>query len=63
MKPSIERHWCNVANCQNGIALLVLDPKLEGYEISKLYQWEMYMQLSGRGASSNTPVTENGNKV
>eukprot|EP00957_Ditylum_brightwellii_P207373 15352685-Ditylum_brightwellii.AAC.1 len=60
---STEVQWRNAANCQNGIALLVLDPKLEGYEISKLYQWKMCVQLSARGASSNMPVAEIGNKV
>eukprot|EP00957_Ditylum_brightwellii_P101650 7746660-Ditylum_brightwellii.AAC.1 len=52
-----------MANHQNGVAFPVLDPKLEGYKISKLYQWEMCMQLSAQGASSGIPVTEISNKV
>eukprot|EP00957_Ditylum_brightwellii_P126424 9637096-Ditylum_brightwellii.AAC.1 len=52
-----------MANYQNDIALLVLDPKLEGYEISNLYQWEICVQLSTRGASINMPVSKFGNKV
>eukprot|EP00957_Ditylum_brightwellii_P000522 40378-Ditylum_brightwellii.AAC.1 len=31
----------NLVNCQNGIALPVLDPKLKGYEITELYQQEI----------------------
>eukprot|EP00957_Ditylum_brightwellii_P198441 15123173-Ditylum_brightwellii.AAC.1 len=62
-KSSTEVQWHNVANHQNGIALPVLDPKLEGYEISKLYQWEMRVQFSARGVSSNMLVAEIGNKV
>eukprot|EP00957_Ditylum_brightwellii_P057677 4373395-Ditylum_brightwellii.AAC.1 len=52
-----------MANHQNGIALLVIDPKLEGYEVSKLYQWEMCVQFSAQGVSSDTSVAKVGNKV
>eukprot|EP00957_Ditylum_brightwellii_P160597 12226160-Ditylum_brightwellii.AAC.1 len=61
-KTSTEVQWWNVANCQNDIALPVLDPKLKGYEISKLYQWEMRVQLSAQGVSSDMPVAKTGNK-
>eukprot|EP00957_Ditylum_brightwellii_P136674 10422536-Ditylum_brightwellii.AAC.1 len=53
----------NPVNHQNCVALLVLDPKLNGYEITELYQWEMCIQLSAQGATSNYPVNEIGNKV
>eukprot|EP00957_Ditylum_brightwellii_P001750 134496-Ditylum_brightwellii.AAC.1 len=53
----------NPVNHQNGFALLVLDPKLNGYEITELYQWEMHIQLSAQGATSNYPVNEIGNEI
>eukprot|EP00957_Ditylum_brightwellii_P058836 4460829-Ditylum_brightwellii.AAC.2 len=53
----------NPVNRQNGIALPVLDPKLKGYEITELYQWEMCVQLTARGTTNNTAVNEIGNKV
>eukprot|EP00957_Ditylum_brightwellii_P169935 12934798-Ditylum_brightwellii.AAC.1 len=61
-KSSTEVQWCNAENCQNSVTLPVLDPKWEGYEISELYQWEMCVQFSARGTSSNKPVAEIGNK-
>eukprot|EP00957_Ditylum_brightwellii_P179437 13669331-Ditylum_brightwellii.AAC.1 len=62
-KTPTEVQWQNMANFQNGVALLVLKPKLEGFEVSELYQWEMCVQLSAQGASSIMPVTKIGNKV
>eukprot|EP00957_Ditylum_brightwellii_P208518 15357846-Ditylum_brightwellii.AAC.1 len=62
-KTSTEAQWQNVANCQNGVALPMLDPKLEGFKVSELYQLEMCMQLSVQGMSSNMPVANIGNKV
>eukprot|EP00957_Ditylum_brightwellii_P137430 10477995-Ditylum_brightwellii.AAC.1 len=62
-KTSTNMQWQNMANHQNGLVLSVLDPKLEGYKVSELYQWGMCMQLSAQGASSNTPVSKLGNKV
>eukprot|EP00957_Ditylum_brightwellii_P004888 372477-Ditylum_brightwellii.AAC.1 len=52
----------NPVNHQIGIALPVLDPKLNGYEISELYQWEVCVQLTACDAMNNTPVNEIGNK-
>eukprot|EP00957_Ditylum_brightwellii_P110832 8453624-Ditylum_brightwellii.AAC.1 len=49
----------NPVNHQNGVALLVLDPKLNGYEITELYLWGM----SAQGATNNYPVNGIGNKV
>eukprot|EP00957_Ditylum_brightwellii_P017567 1323650-Ditylum_brightwellii.AAC.1 len=38
--------WRNaIQNHQNGKPLLVLDPKVKGYEPVKLYQWEMCVQF------------------
>eukprot|EP00957_Ditylum_brightwellii_P168058 12793959-Ditylum_brightwellii.AAC.1 len=62
-KTSKEVQLQNVANRQNGVALPVLDPKLEGYEVSKVYQWKMCLQLSAGGMSSDTPVAEISNKT
>ena len=53
----------NPVNHQNGVALPVVDPKLNRYEITELYQWEMCVQLSAQGATSNYPVNEIGTKV
>eukprot|EP00957_Ditylum_brightwellii_P105385 8033756-Ditylum_brightwellii.AAC.1 len=64
-KISADVQWWNVVNCQNGVALPVLDPKLEGYKVSKvskLYQCEMCVQLSAQGASIDMPVAKIGNK-
>eukprot|EP00957_Ditylum_brightwellii_P113673 8666959-Ditylum_brightwellii.AAC.1 len=52
-----------MVNYQNNVALLVLDPKLVGNKVSKLYQWEMCIQLSAQGASSDMPVAKLGNKI
>eukprot|EP00957_Ditylum_brightwellii_P083255 6330127-Ditylum_brightwellii.AAC.1 len=58
------QQWCsNPVNHQNGVALLVLDLKLNGYEITELSQWEMYVQLSTQGETNNYPVNKIGNKV
>eukprot|EP00957_Ditylum_brightwellii_P200173 15259852-Ditylum_brightwellii.AAC.1 len=62
-RTSTDAKWQDMANCQNGVALPMIDPKLEGYKVSKLYQWEIYVQLSAQRASINTPVAEIGNKV
>eukprot|EP00957_Ditylum_brightwellii_P080637 6133179-Ditylum_brightwellii.AAC.1 len=53
----------NLVNHQNGVALLVLDRKLNGYKVIELYQWEMCVQVSARGATSNCPMNKIGNKV
>eukprot|EP00957_Ditylum_brightwellii_P041583 3149852-Ditylum_brightwellii.AAC.1 len=53
----------NLVNCQNNIALPLIHPKLKGYEIIELYQWEICVQLTVQGAMNNTPVNEIGNKV
>eukprot|EP00957_Ditylum_brightwellii_P079718 6061071-Ditylum_brightwellii.AAC.1 len=53
----------SAVNHQNGVVLLVLDPKLEGYETSELYQWEMCVQLSAQGATKETPTNKIRNKV
>eukprot|EP00957_Ditylum_brightwellii_P161039 12260365-Ditylum_brightwellii.AAC.1 len=52
----------NPVNHQNGVALPVLDPKLNGYEVTELYQWKMCVQLSAQGATSNCPVNKKGKK-
>eukprot|EP00957_Ditylum_brightwellii_P035531 2693842-Ditylum_brightwellii.AAC.1 len=58
------QQWCsNPVNHQNGVALPVLGPKLNGYKVTELYQWEMCNQLSACGATSNCPVNKIGNKV
>eukprot|EP00957_Ditylum_brightwellii_P052300 3966663-Ditylum_brightwellii.AAC.1 len=57
MVASQQAQWCNVTNQQNGVALLVLDPKLEGYEVAELYQWEMCLQLTTHGALEETLVS------
>eukprot|EP00957_Ditylum_brightwellii_P182051 13869541-Ditylum_brightwellii.AAC.1 len=57
MLVSQQAQWRNVANQQNGVVLLVLDPKLDGYKVAELYQWEMCVQLTVCGASEKTPVT------
>eukprot|EP00957_Ditylum_brightwellii_P086559 6585570-Ditylum_brightwellii.AAC.1 len=62
-KTSTDAQWWNVGNCQNGVALLVLDPKLEGYKVSELYQWKMCLQLSARRASIGIQMAKTGNKV
>ena len=53
----------NPVNHQNGVALLVLDLKLNGYKVTELYQWAMCIQLSVQGATSNCPMNEIGNKA
>eukprot|EP00957_Ditylum_brightwellii_P194224 14792433-Ditylum_brightwellii.AAC.1 len=60
---TLQQWRSNLVNYQNGVALLVLDPKLNEYEITELYQWEMCIQLSAQGATSNYPVNEIENKV
>eukprot|EP00957_Ditylum_brightwellii_P094077 7162620-Ditylum_brightwellii.AAC.1 len=58
------QQWCsNPVNHHNVVALPVLDLKLKRYEITELYQWEICIQLSARGATSNCPVNEIGTKV
>ena len=59
-----QQQWrSNPVNHQNGVALPVLDTKLNRYEVTELYQWEMCVQLSARGATSNCPVNKIRNKV
>eukprot|EP00957_Ditylum_brightwellii_P054527 4130872-Ditylum_brightwellii.AAC.1 len=62
-KTSTNAQWWNMANYQNGVVLLELDPKLKGHKVSELYQWEMCMYFSAQGASINTQVAKIGNKV
>ena len=52
-----------MTNRQNGVALPVLNPKLDSYKVAELYQWEMCVQLTVCGASEKTPVTNIGNKI
>eukprot|EP00957_Ditylum_brightwellii_P080826 6148352-Ditylum_brightwellii.AAC.1 len=59
----LQQWHSNPVNHQNGVALLVLDLKLNGYEITELYQREMCVQLSAQGATSNYPVNKIGNRV
>ena len=40
-----------------------MDLKLNGYEVTELYQWAMCIQLSARGATSKGPVNEIVNKT
>eukprot|EP00957_Ditylum_brightwellii_P072105 5481150-Ditylum_brightwellii.AAC.1 len=63
MTSSQQAQWHNAANQQNGVTLPVLHPKLEGYEVAELHQWEMCVQMLVHGVSENPPVAEIGNKV
>eukprot|EP00957_Ditylum_brightwellii_P096455 7346441-Ditylum_brightwellii.AAC.1 len=57
-------HWRNgVQNHQNGQPLLVLDPKIKGYENIGLFQWERCVQFHSRGASEKGPTTDVGDKI
>eukprot|EP00957_Ditylum_brightwellii_P155621 11846039-Ditylum_brightwellii.AAC.1 len=61
---AVPQQWrSNPVNHQNGVALLVLDSKLNRYKVTELYQWEMCVQLSAQGTTSNCPVNKIGNKV
>eukprot|EP00957_Ditylum_brightwellii_P112320 8563876-Ditylum_brightwellii.AAC.1 len=61
---AVPQQWrSNLVNHQNGVALLLLDPKLNRYDITELCQREMCVQLSARGATSNCPVNKIGTKV
>eukprot|EP00957_Ditylum_brightwellii_P020677 1559231-Ditylum_brightwellii.AAC.2 len=52
-------HWRNgIQNHQNDQLLLVLDPRIKGYETIKLYQWEMCVQFHSQGASEKGPTTD-----
>eukprot|EP00957_Ditylum_brightwellii_P167175 12726088-Ditylum_brightwellii.AAC.1 len=51
--------WHNgVQNHQNVKPLPVLDPQIEGYDLAKLYQWEMCVQFLLRGASTKHPTSD-----
>eukprot|EP00957_Ditylum_brightwellii_P138519 10558451-Ditylum_brightwellii.AAC.1 len=63
MAASQQAQWHNAANQQNGVALPVLDPKLDGYKVAEWYQWEMCLQLTLHGAPEKTLVTDIGNKI
>eukprot|EP00957_Ditylum_brightwellii_P116139 8859723-Ditylum_brightwellii.AAC.1 len=63
MVVSKQAQWRTRTNQQNGVALTLLDPKLDSYEVAKLYQWEMCLQLTVRGAQGKTLVTNIGNKI
>eukprot|EP00957_Ditylum_brightwellii_P056689 4296283-Ditylum_brightwellii.AAC.1 len=57
-------HWHNgVQNHQNVQLLLVLDPKIDGYETIQLYQWEMCVQFHSQGASEKGPMVDVGDKI
>eukprot|EP00957_Ditylum_brightwellii_P023696 1788633-Ditylum_brightwellii.AAC.1 len=60
---ALQQWSLNLVNHQNGVALPVLYPKLNRYEVTELYQREMCVQLSARGATRNCPVNKIGNKV
>eukprot|EP00957_Ditylum_brightwellii_P048332 3668086-Ditylum_brightwellii.AAC.1 len=56
--------WHNgVQNHQNRHLLLVLDPKVTGYEAVELFQWEMCLQFHSQGASIKVPTVDVGDKV
>eukprot|EP00957_Ditylum_brightwellii_P152732 11626121-Ditylum_brightwellii.AAC.1 len=56
--------WCNgIQNHQNSQLLLVIDPKIEGYETIELYQWEMCVQFHYQGASVKVVMMDVGDKV
>eukprot|EP00957_Ditylum_brightwellii_P041206 3119021-Ditylum_brightwellii.AAC.1 len=51
--------WHNgMQNHQNGHLLPVLDPKVTGYEVVELFQWEMCLQFHSRGASMKVPAID-----
>eukprot|EP00957_Ditylum_brightwellii_P035345 2680923-Ditylum_brightwellii.AAC.1 len=58
MVASQQVQWRNVTNWKNGVALSMLDPKLDGYKVAELYQWELCLQLTVRGALEKTLVTD-----
>eukprot|EP00957_Ditylum_brightwellii_P150471 11457902-Ditylum_brightwellii.AAC.1 len=56
--------WHNgIQNHQNGAPLPVLDPHIEGYEPVELFQWEMRVQFSLRGASMKNPTSDVRDKI
>eukprot|EP00957_Ditylum_brightwellii_P125928 9599646-Ditylum_brightwellii.AAC.1 len=58
-KDSKHLKWQNgVQNHQNGEPLPVLDPQIKGYNTVELYQWEMCVQFSLRGASTKHPTSD-----
>eukprot|EP00957_Ditylum_brightwellii_P200091 15253264-Ditylum_brightwellii.AAC.1 len=56
--------WHNsIQNHQNGAPLPMLDPQIEGYEPVELFQLEMCVQFSLRGASMKNPMSDVGDKI
>eukprot|EP00957_Ditylum_brightwellii_P055550 4210160-Ditylum_brightwellii.AAC.1 len=56
--------WHNgIQNHQNREPLLVLDPKVNGYESIELFQWEMSLQFHSQGASEKFPTMDIGDKI
>eukprot|EP00957_Ditylum_brightwellii_P103204 7866099-Ditylum_brightwellii.AAC.1 len=48
---------------RNGQPLLVLDPKVAGYETIELYQWGMCIQFHSHGACMKIPMVDVGDKI
>eukprot|EP00957_Ditylum_brightwellii_P007665 579503-Ditylum_brightwellii.AAC.1 len=56
--------WQNgVQNHQNRESLPALNPKINGYESTELFQWEMCLQFHSRGVSKKFPTIDVGDKI
>eukprot|EP00957_Ditylum_brightwellii_P038273 2893921-Ditylum_brightwellii.AAC.1 len=56
--------WYNcLQNHQNGHLLPVLDPKVTGYGVVELFQWEMCLQFHSQGVSTKVSTIDVGDEV